>query len=174
MENQVLAEEKPVNKNRTIIIVAVVAVVLVCCCVIAGIAGFYAFTAIRSEKVSPTQASEAVTTQAVATQEVTPQEVTPQSDVNTPNTGVGDPPSGGLGNDVLRRDTWNTIAPAAVGRGCDQPNGADSTIEVLQQPDAGIWVEKWTVACNSGETYAFEVEFILDATGATFNIKSLP
>ena len=165
MENQVTTEEKPVNKNRIIIIV-VVAVVLVCCCVIAAIAGFYAFTTIRSEKVSPTQASEAVTTQEVATQEVTP-----QSDASS----IGTPPSGGLGNDVLRRDTWNTIAPAAVGRCCDQPSGADSTIEVLQQPDAGgIWVEKWTVACKSGKTYAFEVQFILDATGATFNIKSLP
>jgi hypothetical protein len=45
----------------------------------------------------------------------------------------------------------------------------------LQEPDAnGIWYEKWTVVCHSGDSYAFEVEYILDATGATFNIRSLP
>jgi len=169
MENQIVTEEKPVNKNRTIIII-VVAIVLVCCCIVAAIAGFYAITTIRSEKISPTQASEAITTQEVTTQEATPLESTPQ-----PDAGIGEPPSGSLGNDVLRRDTWNTMAPAAVGLGCNHPNGAKSTIDVLQQPDkAGTWVEKWTVACDSGKTYAFEVQYILDATGATFNIKSLP
>ena len=71
------------------------------------------------------------------------------------------------------QDTWQYVAAAAVGQGCDQPIGADSTIEVLQQPDAnGVWLEKWTVACSSGDSYAFEVEYILDATGATFNVKS--
>jgi len=161
VENQTLAEEKPVNKNRTIMIVAAVAVAL-CCCLLAGIAGFYALTTIHSEKVSPsTPANEVV---------VPTEEVAPQSEA-----GIGEPPSGGLGNDILKNDTWQVMAPAAVGLGCDQPIGADSTIEVLQQPDAsGHWVEKWTVMCNSGDTYPFEVEFILDDTGATFNIKSLP
>jgi hypothetical protein len=45
---------------------------------------------------------------------------------------------------------------------------------VLQGPQNGVWVEKWKVGCASGETYPYEVEFILDDTGATFNIKSLP
>ena len=160
MENQSVVEEKPSNKNRNIIIIVTAVVVLGCFCVVAGIAGFYAFTTIRSKTIVPAQPNEIST----------PQEVTPESDA-----GIGDPPSGGLGNDILRNDTWQVMAPAAVELGCDQPIGASSTIEVLQQPDSsGHWAEKWTVACNSGKTYPFEVEFILDATGATFNIKSLP
>jgi len=163
VENQTLAEEKPVNKNRTIIIVAVVAVALGCFCLVAGIAVFYALPTIRSVESSPVQPS---VTQASET-------ATPQFDLKI---GIGDPPNGGLGNDILKNDTWQVIAPAAIGLGCDLPIGANSTIEVLEQPDAAgqRWVEKWTVSCASGNTYAFEVEFIVDSTGATFNIKSLP
>jgi hypothetical protein len=148
-------EEKPVNKNRTILIVAAVVVALGCCCLAIGIAGFYLYT----------------TPFTVESSMPTPEEsFNPQLE-----TDMNEPPSGGLGNDILRKDTWQTIAPAAVGLGCDQPLAKDSIIEVLQQPDAaGVWVEQWTVACASGKTYAFEVEYVLDATGATFNIKSLP
>ena len=160
MENQPIVEEKPSNKNRNIIIIVAAVVVLGCCCLVAGIAGFYALTTIHSKTVSPAQPNEIIT----------PQEVTPE-----PDAGIGDPPSGGLGNDILRNDTWQVMAPAAVKLGCDQPIGASSTIEVLEQPDAsGHWAEKWTVMCNSGKTFMFKVDFILDATGATFNIKSLP
>jgi len=164
VENQpVIIEEKSTNNNRILIIALVVVVILCCFCLIVGIAGYYAYTTISSKQVLPAQPNETIET-------ITPPEITPESD-----TGIGDPPSGGLGNDVLRNDTWKVMAPAAVGLGCDQPLGADSTIEVLQQPDAsGHWTEKWTVVCNSGKSYAFQVDFILDNTGATFNIKSLP
>jgi hypothetical protein len=151
-------EEKPVNKNRTIIIAVVAVIVVACCCLLVGIAGFYYFTTIRSVESSAPQPIDVIET------------VAPPSDINS-----NEPPSGGLGNDILRNDTWQVMAPAAEGLGCDQPIGADTKIEVLQQPDAaGYWVEKWTVACSSGDTYAFQVEFTLDATGTTFNIKSLP
>jgi len=161
VENQpVIMEEKPNNKNRNIIIAVVVVIVVLCCCLIAVIAGYYAFTTISSKQSSPAQPTEIIT----------PLEATPQTD-----SAVGDAPVGGLGNDILRNDTWKTMAPAAVALGCDQPSGADSTIEVLQQPDsAGHWVEKWTVVCSSGKSYPFQVDFTLDSTGTTFNIKSLP
>jgi hypothetical protein len=156
VENQTSTEEKPVNKNRTIIISVVAVVALACFCLLAGLAAFYAFTTIRSVQTSPAQPGKPST---------------PQSG----GIGIGEPPSGGLANDILRNDTWQVMAPIAVGFGCDLPIGANSTIEVLQQPDAaGHWVEKWTVMCNSGDTHAFEVEFILDNIGATFNIKPLP
>lgn len=155
MENQTSAEEKPVNKNRTLIISVVAVVALACFCLLAGLAAFYAFTTVRSVESSPAQLDEVST---------------PQAEVD-----IGDPPSGGLANDILRNDTWQVMAPVAVGFGCDRPIGASSTIEVLQQPDsAEHWVEKWTVMCNSGDPHAFEVEFSLDTSGATFNIKPLP
>jgi hypothetical protein len=153
----------PAKKNRTPLIVAAVAIVVCCFCVAAAVAGYYGFITIRSTQtqVIPEEDFPAVATQELMT-------MPPASD-------PGEAPTGGLGNDILRNDAWQVVASAAVGRGCDQPLGKDSTIEVLQEPDAsGVWVEKWTVACSSGDSYAFEVEFILDATGATFNVRWLP
>ena len=88
-------EEKSVNKNRTIMIAMAVAVALGCGCLFAGIAGFYAFITISSVKSSPTQLFP-----------IQPgEEVTPQSEA-----GIGDPPSGALGNDILRHDAWQVAA----------------------------------------------------------------
>ncbi|MBK9927455.1 MAG: hypothetical protein IPP66_19475 [Anaerolineales bacterium] len=150
MENQVLVEEKPANKNRTLIIVVVAIIVLCCCCIVAAGAGYYFFRANGSTTVfPPTQPEDSVIS----------------SD---------GPPAGGLGNDILKNDTWNVIVPASIGLGCDQPLSSSSTIEVLQQPDAnGVWFEKWTVVCASGDEYPFEVQYTLDATGASYNIKPL-
>lgn len=152
MENQTLAEEKPVNKNRTVIIVAGVVIALCFCLVAVAAAGYYAYTTISSVETSPLQPVD---------------EFISPSDSETDG-----PPDGGLANEILKNDTWQVMAPAAVSLGCEQPSGSGMTIEVLQQPDAGgVWVEKWPVMCLSGETYEFEVEFILDDTGATFNIR---
>jgi len=155
MENSTLTEEKPNNTNRTLIIVAAVVVALCCCLVIVAAAGFFAFTTIRSSTTSPTPFVD--------------QFVPPSNSV------IDTPPNGGLGNDILKNDTWQVLVPAAASMGCEQPTGAGLDIEVLQQPDeSGVWVEKWPVQCLSGDIYEYEVEFILDDTGATFNIRLLP
>jgi hypothetical protein len=104
------------------------------------------------------------------------EEATP---VFTPDTGlptlapsgdIGEAPEGGLGNDILRNDTWQYVAFAAIGQGCDQPITEDTEIEILQQPENGVWVEKWTVVCASGDRYPYEIEY----TGETFNVTSVP
>jgi hypothetical protein len=170
---QPISEDAP-KRNRTILIIAGVAIALCCLCLLLAVVGYYSFVTIRS-----------VETQVLPAEDfppfITEEAVTPSSDPDLPldtpevDSGVGEAPTGGLGNDILRNDTWQYVASAAVGQGCDQPVGEDSIIEVLQEPDAGgVWMEKWTVACRSGDSYAFEVEYILDATGATFNIRSLP
>jgi hypothetical protein len=153
MENQTSVEEKS-DKNRTFVIAAIAAVaviVLCCCCIVLAGAGYYFFATNRSA-VAP---------------------VLPEEDF-TPSNGFdsSEPPSGGLANDILKNDTWAVMSPAAESFGCEQPSGSGLSIEVLQEPDAsGVWVEKWPVMCASGETIEFEVEFILDDTGATFNIR---
>jgi hypothetical protein len=155
--------EESAKRNRTLLIIAAVAIVLCCVCVVLAVVGYFGFITIRSveTQVIPEEEFPPVSRQEVMT-------VPPASD-------PGEAPSGGLANDILRHDTWQVVASAAVARGCTQPVGADSTIEVLQEPDAnGVWLEKWTVACSSGDSYAFEVEYILDATGATFNVRWLP
>jgi nitrate reductase NapE component len=155
----------PARKNKTLLIIAIIAIVLLCGCLTVAVAGYYGFIAIRSveTQISPIEDFEIPSAEPDST-----------FDTPDPSDGVGEPPTGGLGNDILRNDTWQYIGPAAIGLGCDQPVGPNSTIEVLQEPDGGVWKEKWIVACASGETYSFEVEYILDDTGATFNIRSVP
>lgn len=161
-------EAQQSKKNNTPIIIAVVVIVLCCFCLIAGAAGYYVYNLSKTGQFnfSPTDTFTPI-----------PPILNDNPSTAAPNSSsdFGDAPIGGLGNDVLRKDTWDTMAPAAVGLGCDKPLGADTTIDVIQQPDAnGTWVEHWNVACQSGKTYTFEVQFILDPTGATFNIKYLP
>ena len=153
----------PAKRNQTPLIIAAVAIVLCCCCVVLAIAGYYGFVKIKSTQGIPPQPVE----NAVPV-------VPGDAPTFEPSSSPGEAPSGGLGNDVLRNDTWQYVAAAAQGLGCDQPVGADTQIDVLQQPQNGVWVEKWTVACASGDSYPFEITFTLDDTGATFDIKSLP
>jgi hypothetical protein len=159
---------EPEKRNQTPLIITIVAVVLCCCCLVMAIAGYYGYNTMRVTE-----------SEILPFEEPTPDVQLPDTDqddfeVPSEDLGIGEAPTGGLGNDVLRNDTWTYVAFAAMGQGCEQPVGSDTTIEVLQEPQNGIWVEKWTVACTSGDTYPYEVEYVLDDTGATFNIKSLP
>jgi hypothetical protein len=166
METPQSVPEVPVKKNRTLWIIAASVIALCCCSLILAVAAFYGFFAIRSVGTQPPPVEEFETPS-----------INSETPFTTPDINVdpGEAPTGGLGNDILRYDTWQAVAAAAVGQGCDRPIGPNSKIEVLQQPDAGgVWVEKWTVVCRSGGTYPFEVTYTLDSTGATFDIKSLP
>lgn len=158
MESPQPVLESPAKKNQTPLIIGAVAIVLCCCCLVLALAGYIGYSRIRN-------------TQGIAPQpveDVVP--IAPTDALSIP----GEAPTGGLGNDILRNDTWQAVAGAAQGLGCDQPIGKDTKIEVLQQPDNGIWKEKWIVACASGKSYPFEITFTLDATGTTYDIKSLP
>lgn len=160
------------KKNQTALIIAAVVIVLCFCCVALAGAGYYFFTINRSTG-TPAQPIEDAMPVVPDDSQVPTSE--PDSVFDVPDfMDIGEAPTGGLGNDILRNDTWQYVAAAAQGQGCDQPLGADTQIEVLQEPQNGVWVEKWTVACASGDSYPYEVEFILDDTGTTFNIRSLP
>jgi hypothetical protein len=167
-------EAKDRRRQRTIVLV-IAGIALCCVCLAIGVA-IYSWSAIRGGGADLDVVPEAETAPSNPENSLTPSFApTTSVDPDVPDADAGEAPTGGLGNDILRNDTWQAVAAAAAGQGCDQPVGADSTIEVLQEPDAaGVWVEQWTVACSSGDSYAFEVEYILDATGATFNIQSLP
>lgn len=157
-------EAVPVKKNQTPLIVAISAAVLCCCCAVLAVAGYYGYNTMQSSQ-APVDVFEDAEPE-------TPEDS--QAPTFQPFDSVGEAPTGGLGNDILRNDTWQYIAYASIGQGCDQPLGEETIIEVLQEPQDGVWVEKWTVVCASGDSYPYEVEYILDDTGATFNIKSLP
>lgn len=163
---------QPARGNRRLLILAAIIVAFVCVCVIMVGVAIYSWSAIRGVQTEDSPLEE--------TTPVITQGVTPASDEDSPtdvpgaDSGIGEAPAGGLGNDILRNDTWQSVAAAAEGQGCDQPVAEESTIEVLQEPDAdGVWVEQWTVACAAGDAYSYEVEYIPDDTGATFNIQSI-
>ena len=126
--------ESPAKKNQTPLIIAAVAIVLCCCLIALAVAGYFGYRRMQSSQIIPP----------VSTEE--PVLVNPTDAVSSP----GEAPTGGLGNDILRNNTWQAVAGAAQGMGCG------------------------TVACASGESYPFEITFTLDATGATYDIKSLP
>lgn len=153
MENQIQSENEPVKSNRTLIIVAIVGVVL-CCCVAFGAVALFSLTSYGSNSAPQQQPADA------------------QPPSSNPAASV--PPNGGLGNDILKNDVWDLMQLGAVGFGCQSPSGQGLEIEVLQHPDSGgVWMEKWPVGCASGEAVEFEVEFIPDATGVTFNIRPI-
>ena len=165
METPQPVQESWARKNRTLLMIAAALLSMCCCGLIVAAAGFFGFFTIRSVSTS------------IPPEEFPTPSINWETPIATPETNAdpGEAPTGGLGNDILRNDTWRHVAAAAVGQGCNRPIGPNSTIEVLQQPDAnGVWVEKWTVVCRSGDSYAFEVTYTLDATGATFGIKALP
>jgi hypothetical protein len=86
-----------------------------------------------------------------------------------------DLPSGGLAGDTLRRDVWLAVGVASSGLGCT-PDAAQTTIEVIQDPDSsGKWIETWTVACSSGGQKDFDVTFTPTAGGGTdYSITTSP
>lgn len=175
METQTISEA-PAKKNQNIVLIVAVVIVLCCLCLLIGGIALYSYSSIRGgdpqELPPPLESTEP----AIPDDSQLPSDDSESvPDISDFDNGVGEAPEGGLGNDILRNDTWQVVASSAIGQGCDRPIAANSTIEVLQEPDsAGVWVEKWTVTCRSGDEYAYEVEYILDETGATFNITSLP
>lgn len=77
-------------------------------------------------------------------------------------------PKGGLGDETLRADTWFNVVLSAAFANCPASDPTKVSIEVLQQPDsAGVWKEKWTVACDNGGTKSFDVTFTPSAQGGT-------
>lgn len=174
METQTISEA-PAKKNQTILLIAAAVIFLCCCCAAIAVIGFYSFSTIRSVETQELPPFESTVPAFPDDSELPSEDLDSIPDISGFEDGVGEAPEGGLGNDILRNDTWQYVTAAANGQGCDRPIAANSTIEVLQEPDAaGVWLEKWTVVCRSGDEYAYEVEYILDETGATFNITSLP
>lgn len=158
------------KKNQTALIIAGVAAALCCCFALLAVVGYFGYVTIQAPSTDFEPFEDATPEIEIPNDTEVP---TQEFEVPSTDFGIGEAPTGGLGNDILRNDTWQYVAFAAMGQGCDQPLGEETEIEVLQDVQNGVWVEQWTVACENGDSYAYEIEFVLDDTGATFNIKSL-
>lgn len=144
--------------NRTWIIVAVVVgVLLCCCCLLAG--GALAYTAFTTS----TAVSEF--------QEEVPffEETEPGEEIPFEFPGMDEAvPQGGLGDDLLRANTWTYVMLVIAIDGCEVTSAADTQIEVLSEPDSnGNWSERWEVQCADGSSTPVIVDFSPAAGGGT-------
>ncbi len=171
MEQEFSNVPTPPKKNNTVLIVVAVIAVLLCCCCLSVVAAL-AF-------LGPT-VSETFESIEEGIEQGVPYEMPAEGEDPFPGEGNEDGgetyglsdyiPAGGLGDEVLRTDTWFNVTFSAAMASCSIPaDGAqNTTIDVIQDPDsAGVWVERWTVPCDEGSTKSFDITFTPSASGGT-------
>ena len=143
-------------RNRTLLII--VGVILLCCCVVV-IAGAVAYPTIKSYLNSASSGLQNLNPSVTSTPET--------AATNQPSSG---PVDGGLGDQTLKTDVWNSILNAESGRSCSDVTS--TAIDVAQQPNSkGVWVEDWSANVCGNDT-VFEITFTPDPKGGTnYDIK---
>lgn len=156
--------EQPKKSNIPLIIGIVVAVLLCCCClVIAGVVLFMGPMVgnVYSSVNQQLTAMPEIPSMPDGTSE-------PSDDPTIPGLPSDVIPQGGLGDDVLRANTWAYVIIVAATDGCSTPNAADTAITVTQKQDAGgVWKERWLVACDGSKSVPVDVTFTPSASGGT-------
>jgi len=169
--------EAPKKSNTPLIIGIVIAVLLCCCCVIIVGAVLFmgpvvsnVFTSVN-EQLTAMPAIPAIPsgTEEPSNPLDTPSNPSePPSSPSIPSVPADLIPQGGLGDDLLRANTWGYVLAAAAISGCTATDATKTNIEVLEQPDsAGVWKEKWTVTCDDGKNKSFDVLFSPGKQGGT-------
>jgi hypothetical protein len=152
--------EQPKKSNTPLIIGIVVAVLLCCCCLaVVGI--------LLSMGPAVNNVFSSVNQQLTAMPGVPslPEGTLEPSMPSIPSDAV---PQGGLGDDLLRANTWPYVIIVAATDGCNTPSAADTVITVTQEQDAGgVWKEQWLVACGGGKSVPVDVSFTPNANGGT-------
>lgn len=171
------ALESSPKKTNIGLIIGVVAVIILCCCCLIVIGGYAFFSVSRAVGSTYSSIEIMLTPGAEGFEDFPPIPEIPTS----PNDEYGIPelpaspygyddfiPQGGLGDEVLRADTWGYVIVTAAMTGCVATDASKTSIEVIQQPDAdGMWKEKWTVTCDDGTKKSFDVTFTPSAQGGT-------
>ena len=173
--------ETPKKANTGLIIGVAVVIVLCCCCLLIGGGAYYYIT--NSVQNVFSSINESLLTPVVPELPEIPAFPTDEAGVpaipSSPELPAGFDdliPQGGLGDDILRTDTWVYVMAGAATSGCTVTEPSATTIEVLTQPDAatGLWQEKWTVTCDDDTSRSFEVTFVPSSQGGTdINVKEI-
>ncbi len=173
MENPIPQDspfEQP-KKPKTGMIIGIVIAVLLCCCCLA-IAGVFMFMGPAVNNVF-----SSINEQLTAMPEIpslpdgTVAPFDPENP-SLPSIPAEAVPEGGLGDDLLRTNTWGYVVTVAAMGGCDNPNAAETVITVTQDQDAdGVWKEQWVVACG-GDQVPVDIVFTPNATtgGTDINV----
>lgn len=154
------------KNNRTLLII--VGVILVCCC-IGGIAVVVtqgpAIGNYLNSLQSGIQPNPASTTSPATSSPATSSPATSAPGGASTSAPASGPAAGGLGDDTLKTDVWNSIVTYEGTQSCNAVTS--SAIDVNSGPDSkGGWIENWTVrAC--GQTVVFKVKFTVSSKGGT-------
>jgi hypothetical protein len=164
---------QPEQKKPTLLIIIGIVVAVLCCCYI----GVIAVLTLLGPTVSNT--FESIQEELpVPDSEEFPVEPPDSEDFPlAPPSGFGGVPSGGLGDEILRADTWNYVILTAISTGCGTPAADTTSIEVFEDPDDnGRWVERWTVICEDGSNKGFYVTFTPNTTqgGTDISVTTVP
>lgn len=174
------------KKPNTMLIVGIVVAVLLCCCCLVVIGAFTLLGPAVSQTFSTINSDFELT--AVPDLPIDPElpgnpEPSDPSQSDDPFEMPEIPalpsdavPQGGLGDDLLRVNTWSYVLIGAAASGCTSPNPATTVIEVTQEPDSnGVWEERWTVDCGDGTEKPFDITFTPNPNGGTdINVKLQP
>jgi len=173
---QFVSDTQPKKSNTGLIIGIVVAVLLCCCCLIVAGGGFYlsrrASSAVNEKLTAmpgllTSMPGEILTSipEMTTPEPSSPDATNVPSDSTIPADAI---PQGGLGDEIQRAQAWTYSVLAVVTSGCNVPVAKDTKIEVTQQPDsAGVWKERWTVACDGASAVAVDVTFTPSSNGIT-------
>ena len=152
--------EQPKKSNTPMIIGIVIAVLLCCCCLVIIGVMLYMGSSVSSVYSSINQ-------QLTAMPEI-PSMPSGTLEPSLPSIPSDAVPQGGLGDDLLRTNTWAYVVIVAATSDCNTPNAADTVITVTQEQDsAGVWKEQWLVACGGGKSVPIDVTFTPSASGNT-------
>lgn len=172
---------EPAPKNTNIALIAgIAAVIILCCCCVIVIGGYAVYSISSTVQETYSSFETFMTPGAPGFEEFPAIPEIPEiptsepgmpaipSIPELPSTFDDLIPQGGLGDDLLRTDTWVYVMAGAAMTGCTVTEPSQTVIEVLAQPDsAGVWQEKWTVTCEDGSTKSFDVTFSPSAQGGT-------
>jgi hypothetical protein len=175
---QVISDTQPKKSNTPLIIGIVVAVLLCCCCLIVAGGGFYltrrATSAVNEKLTSMPDFLTSLPSDIMTSMPedlTTPEPSSPGATESSPSDSTipaDTIPQGGLGDEIQRAQAWTYSVLAVVTSGCNVPVAKDTKIEVTQQPDsAGVWKERWTVACDGASAVAVDVTFTPSSNGIT-------
>jgi hypothetical protein len=156
--------EQPKKSNTGMIIGIVVAVLLCCCCLV--IVSVFLFMGPAVNNVYSSINEQLTAMPGVPS---LPEGTLEPSMPSVPSSMV---PQGGLGDDLLRTNTWGYVVTVAAIDGCAGPNAAETEITVTQEQDSdGVWKEQWVVACDGGKSVPVDVVFTPNATTGGTDIK---
>lgn len=147
-------EQPEQKKSKLPLILGIAAALLCCCCLILIVIYFVlgpavsnVFSEINSQIESPSLPNG-----------------TALPDIGT----FLDVPTGGLGDDTLRANTWAYVVLLGASVGCENPTADHTSIDVLSYPDSsGVWQERWNLVCADGSTPAFIIDFTPNPNGGT-------